>query len=425
MKVINNKTNLSFLQKFSLLLFFSFTSLNVSTAQCDDNFVAIGSYHVEFVGVEYDFPQAGQSTWFYSVYATAGKDISHVTFPLNKNCISVLDAGIWGADKSELFSGQGEPEVGKDPKAKIWGVKFDEGVDTGNEQNYFFTVEGNLEIAPVHEVAIKAGRPFYKGTVCGPSPDCTEVTLDPEPIESCISGLAFRDDNRNGIREAGELPLPNVTVTLIRDFAPADVAVTGTDGTYSFCGLGSGSYIIKMDVAVGILQTPPNVGDDAFDSDILGEYNLTEPREITTEGESYSNVDGGFFRFGSWDLGFVLENPNIKLKKTTDKDKARKIAGSYPNTFVDIPNTSVLSKPKSNVFPNPVVNVATFNIPTIQKTDVRIEILNQSGQPFGTSLIKAGENSQQMDLSNLPNGIYFVQFISEEGITVERIVKSN
>lgn len=402
---------------FIFLFFLSpFASIH---AQCSDNYVQIGSYHVEFVGVEYDFPNEGQSTWYYTVIATSGKDISHVTFPLNKNCINVLDAGVWGDNIDDLYSGLDIPSVGKDPKAKIWGLKFDKGIDKGDERNYYFTIENNLMVEPVHEVSIKAGRPFYKGTVCGPSPDCSEVSI--EPLTSCISGMVFHDKNIDGIRAVDDDPVAGIEVKLYSFSGQVESMMTDEDGKYSFCDLAIDNYMIQIVSSAEMITTVPNVGSDEFDSDIV-DGQFTEVINIAYEGESITNIDGGYFSFGLWDLGFVV---NSDLQNQFDQVRTNESNGvDLENTFENnyLPNEA---DHKIQIYPNPVVSGARVVLDPNRIDEVVFEIRDQQNQLILSSNISIHESEKQFDLSSLANGIYFAYIISDTGIQVEKIIKAD
>lgn len=413
--ILFSKRGFSISSSLILFLLFPFTSIY---SQCSDNYVQIGSYHIEFAGVEYDYPNEGQSTWYYTVIATSGKDISHVTFPLNKNCINVLDAGVWGDNFDELYSGLGIPSVGKDPKAKIWGVKFDKGIDKGDERNYYFTIENNLAVEPVHEVAIKAGRPFYKGTVCGPSPDCTEVS--DEPLSSCISGMVFHDANKDGIRDSDENSVTGIEVILHSSSGQIGSVWTDGDGNYSFCDLDINTYVVQILSTQSMIATSPNIGSDEFDSDIVsGQF--TDLIDIISLGESVTNVDGGYFSFGLWDLGFIV-NPNgqnqFSQSKIPDPHGI-----DLPNTF-DYNNQYGLVKNKIEIYPNPVVDQIKFVLPQNRVDDVIIEIRNQRNQIITSLVLSKNEMETRLDFSSLPSGIYFAYIISDQGIEVEKIVKT-
>ena len=119
----------------------------------------VGPYDVSFVTVRYDYPNAGYSTWYYTVTSSESANaISHLVFELGA-CCDIVDAGEW-TDLTTLVSwwNTGNIEVNQDPTTGVFGIKFDVGFDEGETRNYYFTVEGNHELAEEEiTVAIKTG----------------------------------------------------------------------------------------------------------------------------------------------------------------------------------------------------------------------------------------------------------------------------
>ena len=75
-----------------------------------------------------------------------------------------------------------------------------------------------------------------------------------------ISGFAFNDVNKNGVQDAGETGLPDVTIRL-RDASGHLVATTFTDaaGHFAFTGVAAGDYTVEAQASVSFFQTfPPN-----------------------------------------------------------------------------------------------------------------------------------------------------------------------
>jgi len=144
--------------------------------------VAVGAHNIDFIGVLYDYPVAGRSTWYYTVKSGSGPAISHVTFQANLDCLSVVDAGTWGPQQTNLNSGAGMPTIGSDPTTNITGVKFDQGFSGGETRNYYFTVNGNYGISDI-TFAAKAGNGFTTAQVPGPSLDCAGVPT-PTPTKT-------------------------------------------------------------------------------------------------------------------------------------------------------------------------------------------------------------------------------------------------
>jgi hypothetical protein len=119
----------------------------------------VGPYDVTYVTVQYNYPNPGYSTWYYTVTSTDGSNaISHLVFQLGA-CCSVVDAGVWtDLNTLESWWGTAKIQVQLDPTTNIFGIKFDDGFNDGETRNYYFTVQGNHAMAPGGiMVAIKTG----------------------------------------------------------------------------------------------------------------------------------------------------------------------------------------------------------------------------------------------------------------------------
>lgn len=151
-------------------------------------------HDVAFVTVLYDYPSAGQSTWYYNIqsnlYGTGGQEnaaISHMVFDLSLvgeagGCQTVVDEGIWKAPPGPggvTATGAGDPSTGLDNGGTdIYGLKFNQGFNEGESRGYYFTLDGNYNMGEI-QVGIKYGTNVAFGIVPGPVADCTEnVNLD-------------------------------------------------------------------------------------------------------------------------------------------------------------------------------------------------------------------------------------------------------
>ncbi|MBK6478056.1 MAG: carboxypeptidase regulatory-like domain-containing protein [Saprospiraceae bacterium] len=98
--------------------------------------------------------------------------------------------------------------------------------------------------------------------------DLACLTLSSQPAS--LGDYVWYDKNENGIQDGGELPAPGKIIKL---YTQANVLVgmdtTDVNGIYGFSNLPPGNYYISFDTTgTGFKLTKPNVGNDAFDSDI-------------------------------------------------------------------------------------------------------------------------------------------------------------
>jgi hypothetical protein len=115
---------------------------------------------------------------------------------------------------------------------------------------------------------------------------------------SCIGDFVWEDLNANGLQDAGEPGIPNVSLNLIDCASGTVVAntVTGPTGKYLFCDLFPGSYRVEILVPGGYFITVPNSGlNDCVDSDAIPGTRLTDCN-VLISGTTNLCVDIGLKR---------------------------------------------------------------------------------------------------------------------------------
>jgi SdrD B-like domain/HYR domain/Secretion system C-terminal sorting domain len=120
------------------------------------------------------------------------------------------------------------------------------------------------------------------------------IGLAANSYAATVQGRVWRDQNNNGLQDAGETGLQFFTVRLLRADR-SEVAVTlstAPNGAYSFANVAAGTYIVHFAAAGGWWQTPQNQGtNDAVDND-ADVYGFTAPFAVTAE--QTVAVDAGF-----------------------------------------------------------------------------------------------------------------------------------
>jgi LPXTG-site transpeptidase (sortase) family protein len=138
-------------------------------------------------------------------------------------------------------------------------------------------------------------------------PAIDTLTITGATVTAALGDFVWLDANMDGIQDAGEIGVANVTVRLL-DQNGNQLATTTTDanGFYSFTGLTPGTYRVDFVPPAGYTVSPANQGvNDALDSDadpITGETaNVT-----LAAGETNNTLDAGLF----------LQSPGIQVTKT-------------------------------------------------------------------------------------------------------------
>jgi hypothetical protein len=128
---------------------------------------------------------------------------------------------------------------------------------------------------------------YYRQTVA--LTGCSQRTM--------IGDYVWRDDNRNGVQDAGEPPLPNVPVYLFdadNPTIPLTTTYTNINGYYQFKPIPAGNYRVGFGNIYDYDPSPKDAGsNDSKDSDIDPLTLYTVPILIAN-GDSITNVDAGF-----------------------------------------------------------------------------------------------------------------------------------
>nr|WP_161501186.1 SdrD B-like domain-containing protein [Rhodopirellula sp. SM50] len=116
----------------------------------------------------------------------------------------------------------------------------------------------------------------------------------PDPSLRSVSGRVFSDADGDGLREAGDQPVENITAVLLQDSVAIDSMQVDSNGFYSFYNLPSGNYQVRFDnVPSGQEFTLLQVGaDTTVDSDVDPATGATATLDFSG-GQTLLNVDAG------------------------------------------------------------------------------------------------------------------------------------
>lgn len=115
-----------------------------------------------------------------------------------------------------------------------------------------------------------------------------------------VGDIVWFDVNRNGIRDAADVPIPQVVLTItsadgreVRDVLgnPVTTVVTDDQGRYSFDNLPPGKYKVSVSAPRGFVPTKAGVGSSATDSSSFFALSVN----LTEDGQRDPTLDFGFF----------------------------------------------------------------------------------------------------------------------------------
>jgi hypothetical protein len=125
-----------------------------------------------------------------------------------------------------------------------------------------------------------------------------DLPVLPEPAS--LGDYVWYDANEDGIQDAGEEPMPDITVQLMNCQGQVLASTTtNANGFYLFSNLMPGDYKVHFEAPLGFVFSPMDQGaDDALDSDVNPATGMT----ICTTLESGENDM-------TWDAGMYLPPP--------------------------------------------------------------------------------------------------------------------
>ncbi len=184
------------------------------------------------------------------------------------------------------------------------------------------------------------------------------------------------DTDENGLQDAGEMGLSNVTVKLFTsNDIFIDTTTTDDNGNYLFNGLYPGDYYILFDTPDGYSISPKNIGDDAaVDSDVDEATGKTEIFTLAVEEENLT-MDAGFY---------LTPEPPAQVASVGDK------------VWLDVNKDGIQDDSESGL------GNITINIYKADDSLVDTTITNGDGL---------------YSFTNLEAGDYYLEFIKPEGYT--------
>lgn len=161
-----------------------------------------------------------------------------------------------------------------------------------------------------------------------------------------ISGVAWLDANKNGMRDDGEQRMSGVTAMLVDSTSGVikGTMTTNQNGEYSFAGIGNGSYLVlfKYDT---ILYTTTTYRKEGIESNINSDVVTTKIEQngkrengavtdvISVNGANVSNIDIGLVEAAQFSLGIekaitkvTVQNAQGTVTEEFDKTKLSQYA---------------------------------------------------------------------------------------------------
>lgn len=241
-----------------------------------------------------------------------------------------------------------------DSATSQWFVNLDDNSTNLDNQNEGFTVFGKVIgdgmqiVDGIHDLeTVDYGSPFDNFPVLadGSSPVVvTGASIISEPTGQ-LSGSVYVDMNKNGIMDGDDYAITDakVSITFAGQDTPSATVYSGSDGSYNFIGLGSGTYSVKMESSSTLLGQDNGAGQIVVDKD--GNI-LSVGSAGTAQVNAYNDVwlgdaqSGTNFNFVQETYPVSLVSARLLLNSSTGIPRVDSIA--IPDTVTNTDDSSVL-----------------------------------------------------------------------------------
>lgn len=179
LKTINMKNHLP------LSIFFLFTFYNNASASdgCTDNFASYSNgTSIALEEIKYNFPNPGQSTWFYAVNNKNGsKGVSHTSFKVS-TCITsneFIEGGTYINRTKSGMTKSSDSILGYDGSYKngdLYAIKYEKEIVSGQVTKLYFILNNNFKTS-LSSIFIKPGSTFQSDFICLPSTTCAALPV--------------------------------------------------------------------------------------------------------------------------------------------------------------------------------------------------------------------------------------------------------
>ena len=84
---------------------------------------------------------------------------------------------------------------------------------------------------------------------------------------------------------------------------------------------------------------------------------------------------------------------------------------------------TIIEKVKIKVFPNPVTEIMTIQFDTPFDEEIIMDVIDYQGKTFKSDIIESAVTNKQVNLQDIPAGIYYLRLMKGKLINVYKVVK--
>jgi protocatechuate 3,4-dioxygenase beta subunit len=260
-------------------------------------------------------------------------------------------------------------------------------------------------------------------------------------------GEVYNDFNGNGTLDSGEPGLAGWTVDLLNGSNQTiATATTGSNGAYSFPGIGPGAYTIEVVSQTGYVQssTPATYHETAASGQSVANLNFGEFQTVTLSGEVYDDANGdgvldnGESGLSGWTVDLLNSSNQVAATATTDSNGDYSFPGVGPGSYTIqavVQSGYVSTDAPYHLTTSSGLNVGGFNLgealPATLSGDVFVDVSGSgtlvSGDPgLAGWTVEAVNRSNQVAATATTNaqGDYALTGVAPGPFTIQEVLKS-
>ncbi len=212
---------------------------------------------------------------------------------------------------------------------------------TGPDGSYSFTGVGPDEYTI--QVVQKSGYVQSTPTVLvGVSSSQSVTNLNVGEFQTVtISGQVFGDQNGDGSLDGSDQGISGWTVDLVNSANQVVSTTTGSNGSFSFTGVGPGTFTVEDVLPSGYIQTtsPPSfsvttISNQAVAGLSFGVFQLaTASGELWNDANKDGALDNGESGLSGWTVNLVNSSGHVVSSTTTDSNGDYSLSSVPPGTY--------------------------------------------------------------------------------------------
>jgi hypothetical protein len=182
---------------------------------------------------------------------------------------------------------------------------------------------------------------------------------------------------------------------------------------------------VAINARIAVIEKNIINGDDIIDNVLRAM--LPDPAGKLIEREWLE--DDSVIVYQTWQIpDGVIADSLMTIVFVQDEDNDEIYQVGYTDIFTTVTSIDddvVNHESYYSVYPNPMADHFTIGINKLQNSDVEINLYNSIGVSVKSEVLQSGDLTKEINMNDLPLGVYYLELKSNNIIHSKKIVKSN